>query len=379
MTNTNLVSNFIEATNAQPGLTEQFFSSVETATVSFFQNTYGGNTVMRYLIALGVFIFLSILIKLFSKFWVNRLLKAAERSDTLLDDVLVGLIKKNTFPLLYFGALYVSTRGVAMADVLSKIMKYIGIGLLTIFMVQFVSTLIRYLLERVILKKEQDESRRKTIRGLLPVVNVVVWIIGGVFLISNLGFDVSAVITGLGIGGIAIALAAQAMLGDFFSYFTILFDRPFELGDFIIVGDYMGTIEHIGLKTTRIRSLDGEQVVMGNTDLIDSRIKNYKRMQTRRIVFKFGVTYDTPSEKLKKIPELVKGIIALEPKAKVDRVHFREFEDSSFSYEAVYILNSADYNEYCDVQHEINIRLVEAFHQEGIEFAFPTQTIHMAK
>jgi small-conductance mechanosensitive channel len=187
------------------------------------------------------------------------------------------------------------------------------------------------------------------------------------------------VVAGLGIGGIAVALAAQAVLGDLFSYFSILMDRPFELGDFIIIDDYMGTIEHIGIKTTRIRSLGGEQLVFSNTDLTGSRIRNYKRMEQRRIVFRIGVVYQTPVEKLKEIPGIIKGIMDAIPEARTDRAHFASYGDSSLDFEIVYYVLTGDYNKYMDIQQEINLSLAEEFERRGIEFAYPTRTLFIEK
>jgi small-conductance mechanosensitive channel len=196
---------------------------------------------------------------------------------------------------------------------------------------------------------------------------------------DNLGFEISAVIAGLGIGGIAVALAAQAVLGDLFSYFSILFDKPFELGDFVIVDGHMGTIEHIGIKTTRIRSLGGEQLIFSNTDLTGSRLRNYKRMEQRRIVFKLGVTYQTPIEKLKGIPSVIKNIITNIEETRFDRAHFSGFGDFSLDFEVVYHVLTGDYNRYMDTQQDINLQIAEEFERQGIEFAYPTQTLFLEK
>jgi small-conductance mechanosensitive channel len=156
-------------------------------------------------------------------------------------------------------------------------------------------------------------------------------------------------------------------------------DRPFQTGDFIIVGDVMGTVKHIGIKSTRIESLWGEEIVVSNKDLTEARVKNYKRMENRRIVFEFGVTYQTPSAKLRKIPEIVKKIIEGIELADLDRVHWKNFGDSALNFEIMYQVHTADYNEYMDVQQEINLQLKERLEKEGIEFAYPTQTIYVHK
>ena len=180
-------------------------------------------------------------------------------------------------------------------------------------------------------------------------------------------------------GGIAIALAAQAVLVDLFSYFTIFFDRPFEIGDFIVVGEYMGTVEHVGIKTSRIRSLGGEELVFSNTDLTNSRLKNYKRMHKRRVVFQIGVKYDTTLENIKEIPSVIKGIIDSVPDTEFDRSHFYSYGDFSLNFETVFYVINNDYTKYMDVREKINISIMEKFNKMGIEFAFPTQTLHIKK
>jgi small-conductance mechanosensitive channel len=229
------------------------------------------------------------------------------------------------------------------------------------------------------LKKEVDETKKRDVKGIVPIIKVVIWSIGIIFLLDNLGFKINTVIAGLGIGGIAVALAAQALLGDLFSYFSILFDRPFEIGDFIIVGDYLGTIEHIGIKTTRIRSLSGEQLVFSNTDLTNSRVRNYKRMQKRRVVFQLGVTYQTTLQQVKEIPQIITDVIKNVNDTVFDRAHFSSYGDFSLNFETVYNVLSSDYNKYMDIQQEINFAIKEEFEKRGIEFAYPTQTLFMEK
>ena len=177
--------------------------------------------------------------------------------------------------------------------------------------------------------------------------------------------------------GIAIALAVQNILGDIFCSLSIILDKPFELGDFIIVGDLMGTIEHIGIKTTRLRSLSGEQLVFSNSDLVGSRIRNYKRMWQRRIVFEFGVTYQTPAAKVERIPGIVAEILGGQDRARLDRAHFKSYGNSALIFEVVYYVLEPDYNVYMDVQQAINLALMHRFEAEGIEFAYPTQTLYV--
>jgi len=193
-----------------------------------------------------------------------------------------------------------------------------------------------------------------------------------------MGVDITALIAGLGIGGIAVALALQNVLGDLFASLSIVLDKPFVIGDFIIVDDLLGTVEHIGLKTTRVRSLFGEQLVFSNSDLLNSRIRNYKRMHERRIVFSLGVTYQTPYEKLAAIPDIIREIIELQEQVRFDRAHFKEYGDFALEFEIVYYMLVPDYNAYMDTQQAINLALYERFEKEGISFAYPTQTLYVS-
>ena len=207
------------------------------------------------------------------------------------------------------------------------------------------------------------------------VINIIIWFLGLVFLLSNWGIKVTPIIAGLGIGGIAVALAAQNILGDLFSYFVIFFDRPFEAGDFIIVDDKMGTIEYVGIKTTHIRALGGEQIIIGNSNLTNSRIHNYKRMARRRVVFSIDVEYGTKMDTLQKVPGMLRAIVEQQEPITFDRAHFSAYKDWSLRFEVVYYVLSADFNVYMDIQQRINFAIYEKFEQHNINFAFPTQSL----
>ena len=209
------------------------------------------------------------------------------------------------------------------------------------------------------------------------VVRVAVWSLALLLIFQNLGFDITALIAGLGVGGIAVALAAQSVLGDLFSSLAIVLDRPFEVGDFIVFGEQMGTVEKIGIKTTRIRALSGEQIAVSNTDLVKTRVHNFKRMKERRVVLVVGVTYDTPADKLERIPSMVTEIIEKQDEVRFERAHFRSFGNSALEFETVYWVLDADYTIYMDKQQAINFAIFRAFQDEGIEFAFPSQTLYV--
>ncbi|MEX2502349.1 MAG: mechanosensitive ion channel family protein [Trueperaceae bacterium] len=223
-----------------------------------------------------------------------------------------------------------------------------------------------------------DPGRKTTFAALVFLSRLVLYAILILLALENVGIDITALLAGIGIASIAIGLALQNILGDLFASLSIVFDKPFEIGDFVIVDDMMGTIEHVGLRTTRVRSLSGEQLVFANNDLLTSRIRNYKRMQERRVAFRFGVTYDTPAATLRIVPERVREIVAARDLVRFDRAHFFGFGDFSLDFEVVYWVLRPDYALYMDVQQEINLALVEAFEELGVQFAFPTRTIHLA-
>jgi small-conductance mechanosensitive channel len=225
---------------------------------------------------------------------------------------------------------------------------------------------------------EQNAGRVTTARALVFIGRIFIFSMAVLAVLDNVpGVDITTLITGMGIGGIAIALALQNILGDLFASLSISFDRPFAIGDFIIVDDYLGAVEHIGLKTTRIRSLGGEQLVFSNTDLLKSRIRNYKRMQQRRVPFTVGVTYQTPPSKLRKIPDIFKKQLEQFDDVHFDRAHFKAYGAYSLDFEFVYYVHTADYNRYMDIQQAINLGLYEEFEKEGIEFAYPTRTLFL--
>jgi small-conductance mechanosensitive channel len=343
------------------------------------QKTFLQNTVLDYLVFVAIFVFGIFAVKILKSVILYRLKIWSEKSATTLDDFLIHLIEKKLLPVFYFGVFYIATKNLKLSPYIAKTIDVLGIVLLTYFGIQLLIALILYLLERYWAKKEIDEERQRGIKTIIPILKVIIWGIGITFLLDNLGFKISTVVAGLGIGGIAVALAAQTILGDLFSYFVIFFDRPFEVGDFIIVDNYLGSVEHIGIKTTRLRSLSGEQLVFSNTDLTNSRLRNYKRMDRRRVVFQVGVVYQTSTQQLKEIPEIITNIIKSIDDTVFDRAHFASFGDFSLNFEVVYYVLSRDYNKYMDIQQQINFRIKEEFEKRGIEFAYPTQTLFLEK
>ncbi len=226
---------------------------------------------------------------------------------------------------------------------------------------------------------DKDPAAVTSMNVIGLAAKIVLWATVVLLALDNLGVNVTALVAGLGIGGIAVALAVQNILGDLFASLSIMLDKPFVVGDFLIIGDYLGSVEHVGLKTTRIRSLSGEQLVFSNSDLLNSRIRNYGRMFERRVVFTIGVTYDTPREKLKLIPGIIRDVIESQDQTRFDRSHFMKYGDYSLVFETVFYVLVPEYNVYMDIQQAIYFGIHERFEREHIEFAYPTQKLFVAQ
>jgi len=343
--------------------------------MELLQQQYWGNTLLNYCTSLAILLVGFLVLLILKRLLIRRLQKWVETTDSKTDDFLVVGIRRSLVPVLYAVVIYIALANLNLPPKWNKVINILFSLSVTIFIIRAITTSLQFLLTGYLSKQENGEEKTRQVRGIMIIITAVIWIMGILFLLNNWGVNVTTFVAGLGIGGIAIALAAQTILGDLFSYFVIFFDRPFEIGDFIIVQDKMGSVEYIGIKTTRLRSLSGEQLVFSNTDLTNSRVHNYKRMERRRIVFKFGVTYQTPKEKLAMIPGIVKDIINSREGLLFDRAHFLSFGSSQLDYEVVYIVPTGDFNKYMDHQQAINLGLLEAFEKEGIEFAYPTQTL----
>jgi small-conductance mechanosensitive channel len=345
-----------------------------------------GNTVYAYLFSLCIFVLVWVVIFIIKRVVLAWLAAIAKRTKTTLDDKIIEYVQSINIFFYIIVSVYISLSLLKLPDIIQKASFYALILAILYYAVKFVHKLIEYFLLKV--EEEQRKMYKEVDLSQLNLASdflkAVVWLIAILLLFSNLGIDITALLTGLGIAGIAVAFAMQNILADIFASFSIYFDKPFRKGDFIVVGNESGTIKKIGLKTTRIESLSGEEIVISNRQLVDSIVHNYKRMDYRRVKFRFGVTYDTDVKKLEKIPAYVKEIIEKIEKdgkkiATLDRVHFFNFGDSALEYEVMYTVHSSDYKTYMDVQQEINLKLIKKFKKEGIEFAYPTQTIYLKR
>src|SRR6185312_13483718 len=346
--------------------------------MDFLKDIFWGNSIKSWLIAFGIIVIAFAIIKIVKGPILKILRNWSQKTSSTFDDFIVIAIEKTLIPFLYFVSIFCAIQYLTLNTETNHVIRVAILFIIAFFILRILTSAIRYSIFKFLSKHENSETKQKQAHGLILVLNGIVWCMGMVFLINNLGYNVTTIITGLGIGGIAIALAAQAVLGDFFSYFVIFFDRPFEIGDSITTGTEAGSVEYIGIKTTRIRSVSGEQIIFSNKDLTDSRVRNYKRMLRRRILFKIGVTYQTTPEQLKKIPEIIKQAIKSKEKATFDRSHFSGFGDFRLEFETVYYIDVPDYYLYMDIQQSIYLEIFETFAKENIEFAYPTQTLFAA-
>ena len=268
-------------------------------------------------------------------------------------------------------ALWAGSRWLTLSEAAQTTLRIVVL-LVTLFQVGLwgVGLVEHWVARRIRLEAQDDAGRKTTLNALGVVAKIVVWTLIILVGLDNLpNVNVTSLITGLGIGGIAIGLAVHNILADLFSSLTIALDKPFVIGDTINVGEFTGTVEHIGLKSTRVRALSGEQLIFSNSDLLSSRIRNFKRMEQRRVVFTLRVEYDTPSEKLERIPQLLREVIEGQKDASFDRAHFQAFGDSGLQFEVVYLIATADYPTFVALQNEINLEIHRKFNAEEIAFA----------
>lgn len=338
---------------------------------------YWGNTVLAYTLAAGGIFLCWAVIRILRRLVLKRIRNWTSRTKSQYDDILFGTIERFILPYLYLLINYNIITTLNIDPRLLRVLK-VAIAVVTVYyIVRLLNFVIHVSVTGIMRRRNETEQRMKQLTGILNVVKAIMWLMGILVLFDNLGYNVTTVVAGLGVGGIAIALAAQTVLADLFSYFTIFFDRPFEIGDAISVGNENGTIEYIGIKTTRLRSLSGEQLVMSNADLTKNTIHNFKRQQERRVAFRLAIAYQTDQALLLKVPEVVKAIIQQQKDVRFDRAHLLSFGEYSINYEIVYIKLSADYNQYMDTHQQVLYRILQTFQEMGIAFAVPSQRIFL--
>jgi small-conductance mechanosensitive channel len=346
--------------------------------MEFTEKVLLDNTVPEWAFAVGVGLLAVIVLRTVQAVFRGRIARLAERTDTQWDDHLVQVISSTRLLFWLVVGAWFGAQFLELPDAAQRWVRIVFFIALLLQAGLWGGSLVNSMLEEYRKRKREQNPEDLTTLGLIGLaVRVTVWSVVVLLILDNLGFDITALVAGLGIGGVAVALAVQNILSDLFASLSIVLDKPFVVGDFLMVGEFLGSVEKIGLKTSRLRSLSGEELIFSNTDLLNSRVRNFGRMAERRVVFTLGVTYQTPREKLKIIPQIIREAIEAQEDTRFDRSHFSKYGDFSLNFESVYYVLSRDYNRYMDIQQAIYLTIHEQFETEGIEFAYPTQTLFL--
>ncbi len=348
--------------------------------MELLNTTFLENTLRTWAIAFGTAAASYVGLRLLIRIVIGRVAKLAERTQTKWDDVMIAALRKTKALFLIILAASIGSNALELPARIRAILTSLTV---IAFLVQggmwLNSAIGQWLQNYRLERQQQDAASVMTMNALGIVTRIALWSLVLLLALDNLGVDITALVAGLGIGGVAVALALQNVLGDLFASLSIVLDKPFVLGDFLVMGEYVGNVENIGLKTTRIRSLSGEQLVFSNNDLLSSRIRNYGRLLERRILFSLGITYQTPRDQLERIPGMIRNAVEAQQRVRFDRSHFKAYGDSALIFETVYYVLGPEYNLYMDVQQAINLSIHEQFEREGIDFAYPTQTLFLVK
>jgi small-conductance mechanosensitive channel len=344
----------------------------------FLQKEYFGNVIADYISFVVLFFVLLVTFFLLKQFILKKIEDKVKGQKMIF--FLIDSFDKVSIYFYSFVSLYISSFTLNIPNFLSDGLYFIFLGWTFYYLVGIFGTKFINLSFDIYIQKKKKKKDDPMIRTMRKTLKAVLWLIAGMVVVSSLGINITALVAGMGVGGIAIAFALQQILGDIFSSFSIYFDKPFTEGDYVVVDDKGGVVEKIGIKSTRIRALQGEEMVFPNKELTSKRVHNFGTMKARRGDLKLGIVYDTPAKKMEKIPKIIEKVIKKEKElATFDRAHFSNFGDFSLNYEAVYFVNSSDYSVYMDVKQRILLNIKKEFEKEEIHFAYPTNTIYLSK
>lgn len=341
------------------------------------QLVFFNNTVLAWLTALGIAVGVTLALVVIKKVVVHHLRILSERTATRLDDIAVEALEATRLLVMAVMGLYAGSTFLDLPPSVDLFAKRTAIVVGLVQAALWGNAALRGWLKQYYENRATEPGRATSAAALGFVARMVLWIVILLMILDNMGVNITTLVASLGVGGIAVALAVQNILGDLFASLSIVLDKPFVIGDFIIVDKYLGTVEYVGLKTTRIRSLSGEQLVFSNADLLKSRLQNMTRMSRRRVVFSISVTYDTPRDKLAAIPPMLTEIVKAQQEVSFDRAHFQGIGPSSMNFEVVYWVESPDYNRFMDIQQQILLQIVDGLQERGVQLAYPTQALHV--
>ncbi len=342
--------------------------------VNFLNETYFYNSIKVWIYSFLIMFFVFFALKNTIKIFYKKLKNLHKKTKTTLDDYIIIFLSNIKTPTLFIISVNV---GLTRLNLSSKITHIAGILLIFTLIIQ-VGILLNQAIKIFvpIYMGEDDPAKTSAIELITVICQSVLWVLIAILILDTSGVNITALVTGLGIGGVAVALAVRNILGDLLSSFSIILDKPFKVGDFISVNDLMGNVKKIGIKTTRIKAVGGEEIIFSNEDILKSRIKNVKKLKERTIVFNIGVTYETSYENLTKVSKIIEEAIKKEePNVRFSRCHFNSYESSYINFQTLYYIKSPDYLLYMDIQQRINLFIYKEFKKHKIEFAYPTRTI----
>jgi len=350
----------------------------DSAMMAWIHYTVLGNSLLRWGTAALAMVLTLLALRLVLALVRVRLRAWAAKTTTPIDDDVVEVVEKTRAPFRWAIAVFVASQWVELPARVASITRTVAVLALLVQVAVWMQAALRLGTERYIAARPEDGSARTTASLVRVVATVLLWAVAVLMVLDNLGVNIGALIAGLGIGGIAVALAVQNVLGDLLASLSIALDRPFVPGDLITIDTFTGTVEHVGLKSTRVRAITGEAMVFSNADMLRSRIRNFKSLAERRITFAVGVTYQTPAEVLEAIPGMMREAVEAQPNTRFDRAHFKTFDASCLTFECVYFVTVPEMVVSLDIQQAINLALVRRFAADAIEFAYPTQTLYLA-
>ena len=337
------------------------------------------NPVADWLVALVVVAVVAAGLDAVKSILARRLAVLAANTEAKWDDIAVAALRSTKLLVLVIVGIYAGASFLVLSDKAQLFLSRVAITAVLFQVAIWGDHALRTWLKAKRAQSSEDPDRITSSAAITFLVRVLLWAVVALMVLDNLGVNITTLVASLGIGGIAIALAVQSILGDLFASLSIVLDKPFVVGDFIIVGTMLGTVEKIGLKTTRVRSLSGEQIVFSNNDLLTSRVQNLRRMESRRVVFQFAVSHLTPAPVLRELPEMVREIVTAQPQVRFDRAHLNGIAAPSFNFETVYYVDNTDYTVYMNVQQEIYLSIIGGLQERGVALALPVQTVKLAR
>ena len=339
--------------------------------------TIYGNALSTWLIAAGIYAVTTLALWLLERYALRAFARFASQTRTSIDDLVADVLGETKFALILFVGLFAASLVLELDPVVALVIRRAAVIAIVVQGGIWASAAIAFWVRRFVDATAGEDAEAVTMVGALSFVGrLAVWSVVLLLILDNLGVEVAALLAGLGIGGIAVALAAQNVLGDLLASLSIILDKPFVIGDFLVIGEFQGSVEHIGLKTTRLRSLGGEQLILGNSDVINTRIRNLGRMEDRRGALKIGVTYDTPRDLLAQIPGWIEEIVEAQEETRFDRCHLSGFADSAIEFDTIFYMTVPEYARFMDAKQAMLLAIHERFDRHGVEFAYPTQVVY---